>query len=83
MNLEIVNNEVKQSDNKIIEKLDINLIVAVTKNMVIGINDKLPWTNLKDDMLNFKNKTTNIMRCLDYCFSSIGYIMGYSLYRLS
>ena len=59
MNLEIVNNEVKQSDNKIIEKLDINLIVAVTKNMVIGINDKLPWTTLKDDMLNFKNTTTN------------------------
>lgn len=51
MNLEFVN-------EPIIEKLDINLIVAVTKNMVIGINDKLPWTNLKDDMLNFKNTTT-------------------------
>lgn len=51
MNLEFVN-------EPIIEKLDINLIVAVTKNMVIGINDKLPWTHLKDDMLNFKNTTT-------------------------
>lgn len=52
MNLEFVN-------NPIIEKLDINLIVALTKNMVIGINDKLPWNNLKDDMLNFKNTTTS------------------------
>lgn len=37
---------------------EIIIISAMTNNNVIGIGEKLPWDNLKDDMTFFKNETT-------------------------
>ena len=41
-----------------IEQLNISIIVAKSKNNVIGIDNKLPW-KLYDDMKNFKQLTNN------------------------
>lgn len=38
---------------------DVSLIVAMSKNNVIGIYDNLPWRNLKTDMAHFKKTTTD------------------------
>ena len=37
---------------------DIQMLVAVSENNVIGINGRLPW-HLKDDLLHFKETTIN------------------------
>jgi dihydrofolate reductase len=36
----------------------ISLVVATTKNRVIGIDNKLPWSRIADDLKRFKDVTT-------------------------
>lgn len=39
-------------------KRSFNIIVAHTKNLGIGYNNKLPWNQIKEDMAHFKEITT-------------------------
>ena len=47
----------------------ISLIVACTKKLVIGINNKIPW-HISEDFKHFKNYTLNktILMGKDLCF---------------
>ena len=38
-----------------------SIIVAMSKNKGIGLNNKLPWNNITNDINFFKNKTTNVI----------------------
>ena len=38
--------------------MNIKLIIAVDKNGVMGVDNKLPW-KLSDDLIHFKNVTSN------------------------